>query len=141
MITKVRNKEFNIGLVSNYVHKLYSELVDASFSLSECSRNAQNKAFDRAEKIKKKPKIAEVKEMNKEFTKDIERLDAEIRALTAEVTSLRMSIIKELVETNDYEYDFDWWDRKTAPNDLNDFMLKCLGKDQKEEEEKSTKKK
>lgn len=142
MIVTVRDKEFNIGLVSNYVHKLYSELVDNSFKLSGCSKNAQDKAFARAEKLEAKPKLKEMKAMNVEFNKDIEKLNTDIKALTAEVTGGRLAIIKELLETNDYEYDSEWWDRRTCPEDLNDFMLKCLGKDQKEtEEKKNTKKK
>ena len=63
-----------------------------------------------------------------------------MKILTKEVTDLRLEILKELIVSNDIEFDSKWWDRRTSPDDINAFIMKCMDKDRKEDNKKSKKK-
>ena len=132
MVVTVRKKEFNIELVSNYVHKLYSELTEASFELSETSNELQEVGIKHIQDIKGVKDKDEIKRMNEEFNSIVVQENKRIKDLTKEIISKRWLIIKELIEVNGYEYDAEWWDRRTSVDDLNNFMLECMGNDKKD---------
>jgi hypothetical protein len=67
-----------------------------------------------------------------QFASIQERADkarAEINERKNEVLEARQEVIEELLESNGLKYDGDWWDKKTSPEDVNDFLLACLNKD------------
>jgi hypothetical protein len=106
----VRDKTFKIELVNNYVHELYSELVNLAVDLSDHMADT-TQIKDRAT----------YKEMKIQY-----------RALAKESVKTRDDIVKELLESNGIEYDEKWWKRRVGVNDINDFMLTCIQKDQGE---------
>lgn len=141
MIVKVRKKEFNIELVSNYVNKLYTELTEASYNLSELSYALRDSAEKRQKDLKGIKDLDKIKELNAEFNDEVLDYNSQLKEQTSIVTSKRWLIIKELIESNDYDFENDWWDRRTSVEDLNNFMLECLGNDQKENKKSYGKKK
>lgn len=110
MLLTLRGKEFEIEFVSNYVHELYSKMRDLSFRQAGIVGEIQDSA---------KSKDIE----------DVQRLTGEVARNNAEILRLRQEILKELIESNDLEYDESWWLRRTGPEDVNDFIVTCLNKD------------
>ena len=119
MRMQVRDKSFKIDLVNNYVHELYSEMAGLSFDLSDVSSDV--------EEVKTR---AEFKELRLGY-----------KLIAKQIVELRDQIIKELLESNGYNYDSTWWKRKTSVNDLNEFVLACVKKDESTIEKKATEKK
>lgn len=108
----VRGKEFNISLVSNYVHEKYIELIALSVSLVD-----EVKFSDEAKKDKDIAK------------KEYKEIEAKRKDISSKIIEIRREMIRELVETNDIVYDASWWQKKTDPDDINAFLLSCLQKD------------
>lgn len=115
----IRNKEFKITLVNNYVHQKYSGMVENVGKLDTISK--------------------EIDELNRQLiAKEIERkvwktefakLNAKLKETSIEIIEVRREIVKEILESNNLEYDQHFWLHKTDPDDINDFMIKCLHKD------------
>lgn len=119
MIIKVRDKQFKIELVNNYVHRLYNELTEYSEELSEYMNELEDKIKDiNAGKLDKV--------QQRDFLKDSRKRKKEIKD---NLLRVRMEMVEELLTSNGLEYDAKWWERKTAPDDINDFVLSCVQKD------------
>jgi len=69
-----------------------------------------------------------------------EAIKGKIKEKSQELAELRDEIIRELLESNNLDYKAEWWDRNTAPEDINDFLLTCLNKDFTPGKESSVKK-
>ena len=132
MKIKVRDKEFKIELVNNYVHQLYQEITDISKEI--------------VEEVEKLKELTEeyLKNKTKETEKNLNELGKKLniyrKEKTKELYDLRMEIIQEVLTTNNYEYDSVWWLKRTEPNDLNDFMITCINKDKMDGTKNDTKK-
>lgn len=136
MLVKVRNKEFNIDLVNNEVNRLYQEINETSLEMTQISIDIKSMTAERKK---------DDRPFTEEETKKIETLSERVKAARFELIDKRWKIIKELMETNGYDFDFDFWNRRTGPEDLNQFVFDCLDVDRakftdKENPKKSKKK-
>ena len=66
-------------------------------------------------------------------TEDIEERNKKLDQLSVEDLSrkveLRNDIIENILVSNGYEYDADWWEKNTSYEDQNEFIKFCLMKD------------
>ena len=125
MVYAVRDKSFKVDFVSNYVHERYQELVGLTYSLVDNASLDEILEIGKTDKVKAKELIKEVEKKRKSIAGDI--------------IEIRRDIIKELVESNGISYDANWWLKRTAPDDINEFMLSCVRQDM--EKSKPSKKK
>lgn len=135
MIIKIRDKEFKIKFVSNYVHKLYNSMTKGVVALGKLSDRSMEAFSDlEAEKI-----TAEEADY---IGKDIEkcRLD-----LIDSISNDRLEAITEVLncpENKPNAFDPEWWSKRTEINDLNLFLMLCIAKDRNgDDSENSSKKK
>lgn len=115
MVLTVRGKEFKIDFVSNYVQELFQKMVLASFDLVDNEKIDEAVALSKTDQVKAKAMLRSIEKERKLSAKDL--------------VELRTEMIKEIVESNGYEYDAHWWSRRTSPEDVNDFLLGCVKKD------------
>lgn len=111
----VRDKSFDITFVNNWCREKYQEMLEYIDEISELPA-----------------KYDEIKDADKDKSvklKELKELNTHQHDLTRLITQVRTDIIKELLDTNGYEYDEKFWKRKTDVDDLNDFMLTCMQKD------------
>lgn len=111
----VRGKTFRIDFVSNYVHEKYSELTELSYDLVKQTDTREVQELMSTDMEKAKELSNTLEENRKKYTK--------------ELILLRREIIREIIESNNIEYDEAWWTKKTSPDDINTFMLDCIRKD------------
>lgn len=111
----VRGKEFDITFVNNYVREQYQEILSLSDEIGELP--------DKIDKLKDKDLL------RNDLKKELRELNRERTELIKKIALIREDIIKEILETNGYDYDKSWWSHKTDANDINDFMLTCVMKD------------
>lgn len=115
MVLTVRGKEFKIDFVSNYVQELFQKMVLASFDLVDNEKIDDAVTLSKTDQGKAKAMLREIEKSRKLSAK--------------ELLELRTEMIKEIVESNGYEFDAHWWSRRTSPEDVNDFLLACVRKD------------
>lgn len=115
MVLTVRGKEFKIDFVSNYVHEKYTEMVYLSCELSDSKKYAEIVEIAKTDSDKSKVMLRELEETRRKMSK--------------EITDLRREIIFELLDSNGLTYDATWWQKRTSPDDLNDFVITCIRKD------------
>lgn len=106
----IRGRVFKIEFVNNYCHEKYSEMVKLAFDLS-----------DRENEIKAAGELQDARTA-------IDRMK-EILTAPKKLVELRNEILLELLETNGYEYDKNFWERKTSPNDINELVAEAIEKD------------
>jgi hypothetical protein len=159
MKIKVANKEFKINMVNNYVHHCYSKFVDSSrfltIKLKDRLAKANEKFNNDVENLRVKYRLneeiedhefdregfnKELKECKELFTYEVEKIDSIRAEKIEEMEEMKEEVIKELCIKNGYKFDKEWWLHETDPNMMNDFMLKCIGKDIIENENNSKKK-
>ena len=112
MRVEVRGNHFDIELVNNYVHEQYSKLTELSYDLVSLADEVGNLQLG-------------------EIAAGVKRIRAESNVKKAELCRVRDDIVRELLESNGYDFDVDWWKRKTSPDDMNDFMIACVRRDTK----------
>lgn len=117
----VRGRSFKIDLVSNWVRRRYAEMVEASTRMQELSGEIAG-IIEELGKVTEPDQFASIQER-------ADKARAEINERKNEVLEARQEVIEELLESNGLKYDGDWWDKKTGPEDVNDFLLACLNKD------------
>ena len=117
---EVRDKQFDITFVNNWVREKYQEMLEAVDDLTELPDKAQ--AVEDEEKLDGRGRLKALREIQKQQ-----------RALVRSIAEMRGAMVRELLETNGYEYDEKWWSRKTDADDMNDFALGCVQKDVKRE--------
>lgn len=115
MVYAVRGKSFKIDFVSNYVHEKYQELVGLTYSLID------NTNLDEILELGKTDK--------KQANALIKEVEGKRKTLANDIIEIRREIIKELVESNGIAYDAQWWLKRTAPDDINEFMMNCIKQD------------
>jgi hypothetical protein len=113
----VRDQSFDITFVNNYCRERYQDMLTL---IDEVSGIPEQYEVIKDSEDSDKAKLSKMKELN-----------SKQHELTKSITEIRTEIIKELLETNEYEYDQKFWKRKTDVDDLNDFMLTCMQKDVK----------
>lgn len=133
MVYTVRGKDFKINLINNWVSNEYQKMV----KISDDSIALQGK-IGKLAKDSVKEGIAEVEA--KKIYDEILKLKEDFSSKCDDILILRMEILKEIIVSNDIEYDENWWIRRTSSEDINDFILSCL-KDGYEPGEDSTIKK
>ena len=112
MRVEVRGKSFDIDLVNNYVHEQYSKLTEMSYDLVSLADEVGNLQPG-------------------EIAAGVKRIRADSNAKKRELCEVRDDIVRELLESNGYEFDGEWWKRKTSPDDMNEFMVECVKRDSK----------
>ena len=128
MIIEVRDQEFKIDFINNYVHEKYSELSDFISDLVALYNDITTIAED--QKVKQEElSLKELMLYNKDKKIEIKNIESSAKVLKKNIIDLRQEIIKEVLETNKYEYIHEWWLRKTSAEDCNDFMGACIKKD------------
>lgn len=113
----VRDKSFDITFVNNWCREQYQEMLCIVDEITTIP--AQYEEIRNSEKS------------GKQQLEEMKALNTRQHELTRKVSEIRFAIIRELMETNGYEFDERWWKRKTDVDDLNDFMLSCMQKDVK----------
>lgn len=120
MTFTVRDKQFDVTFVNNWTREAYQQMLEATDDLvglpDEADEIGENGKLDPRERVKA-----------------IREIQKRQRALVRKIAELRTAMVRELLETNGYEYDEKWWSRKTDADDMNDFALGCLQKDVKRE--------
>jgi len=122
----IRGKQFEITFVNNYVREQYQRMVDLADELSDLPHEVDAISEEGGDKRAQIDKLKQVKRKQRE--------------LVHEISTIRQDLLREILETNNYEYDAQWWRRKTDANDVNNFVLDCVQKDVNAEAAKSKKK-
>jgi len=112
----VRDKEFDITFVNNYCREEYQRMLELVDELTDLPEEVDGLTED--ESIERRDKLAKIKEIQKRQ-----------RSIVRDISGAREAIVRELLETNGYEFDEKWWSRKTDADDMNTFALGCLQKD------------
>jgi len=133
MKIEVRGQSFKIDLVSNWVRKRYTEMVELSAQLQELSFTISG-IVGELKDVTEREQLDSIQER-------AESIKGKISEKSQELAEIRDDILRELLESNDLDYVSDWWDKKTGPEDVNDFLLTCLNKDFTPGKESSVKKK
>lgn len=136
MTVQVRSKKFEIDLVSNWVLREYAKLHELSIQLVHLQVEIAGKAQETADAIQQVDDVEKAQEMQQSIIDMKDKFDEKQR----EIVMLRNDIVRELLESNDIEYDGEWWDRRTGTEDINDFLLTCVNKDVKSDGKRSKKK-
>ena len=114
MIIEVRDREFKVTFVNNYVRDLYNEMLIDVDDLTALP--------DEIEEI---AKIEDRKE-RKAQVKDVTQRQ---RKLIRKISETRLDMLKELLSTNGLDYDEHWWRHSTDVDDINQFVFSCIQKD------------
>jgi len=103
----VRDKTFRISFVSNWVVYQFEKMNQKLIKLQELY-----------EKLESFPPKDEIK-----------KLADEIKDMGSGLLDERLEIVKEVLESNDIEFDRKWWEKKTDGNDVARFLSFCVFKD------------
>lgn len=117
----VRGEKFTIELVNNWVLEKYSEMAETLASTIPKSVEVQQIS----EENQKETDLAKAQERLKKALE----IKAEMNEANQKAVDIRQAILQELLTTNGYEYDIEWWLHKTDPDDINEFILCCVQKD------------
>lgn len=132
MEIKVRDKTFKINFVNNYVHNQYEILVGLIAEIAtmpDLFKELLEDFRDDEERTKDRVKLREIRATYKE---EITAVDQKTKDLKKEISLIREDIVRELLEKNNYEYDYKWWLHDASRDDMNDFMIKSIKKDYKD---------
>lgn len=116
---QVRNKGFLIGFVSHFAIREFSEISEQA--------NRVGQLYQHYLEAQKKGKIAYMKELE-EAMREYNRI---------EFMDRRLNIIKHILEKNDIEYDSEFWEMNTGPDDHMQFLRDAITKDLTKEEKKN----
>jgi D-alanyl-D-alanine dipeptidase len=124
MVFDIRGEKFDVKFVNNYVRERYNDMLQLVDELTDLPEEVEEiTSEDRAE-------------MRRGF-RDIRKRQ---RAITKDITEIRRDMLNEILTTNGYEYDSEWWRRKTDVEDINTFVFDCIQKDVKSDGKQSKKK-
>lgn len=118
MLFGVRDKEFDITFVNNFCREEYQRMLDLVDELTDLP-TAVDEVAD-SNKLNEREKAAAMRALRQKQ-----------RTLVREIARARETIVRELLETNGYEFEERWWSRHTDADDMNTFALGCLRKDVK----------
>lgn len=147
---KVRNQTYRIDLVSMYVLEKYDEMQADAVKLTEAQikQNILNSELSgyvsdlkQIVKIPDETALEELKKKIEIVKSQVEKCAKSITEISRELFEKRKEIVKEILESNDYEYDDAFWHRRTSPEDMNEFLLCCVNKDREPDTKKSSVKK
>ena len=115
---KVRNKNFDIGFISNYMIREHAKIIEDS---------------NRAAKLYADFKQAQ----NDNNIKRMEELAAALLDFDKnDYFKRRTDLIEEILTENGIDFDPKWWDRKTGPDDIMLFLNEAINKDVNESKKK-----
>jgi hypothetical protein len=97
--------EFKVGFVSNWVTREYKELTEDALSV-----------WQEAQELKS-------------GNKSVKEADSEVFKRAENLLDRKYALVQEILETNGYEFDHKFWDRKTEPQAVNDFIAQAVHKD------------
>jgi len=130
---KVREKEFKIGLVNNYIHQLYSDMQSMTTDIQEAAEEMEELRKDFVEDSQELLKDRKaLRELKKKYLQDRKDARLELKELSVKLVGLRDEMLKELCVSNGYEFDQKWWTHKTSVDDINNFIIDCIRKDLKD---------
>ena len=112
----VRGKVFDITFVNNYVRERYTEMLELVDDLSD-HPDKMSELMEGEDRAEMRHGLRHIKE--------------EQRRLVREIAEMRADMLNEILTTNDYPYDAEWWKRKTDVDDINNFVFDCIQKDVK----------
>jgi hypothetical protein len=118
----IQDKTFNINFTSNYVVHAWNE---------------QSKEISRVNSMVKElsdiqGKIESGTVTIAQATKRIEEITEAVNEIgSAEFFARRLDIVAEILITNAYEFDREWWERRTEPSDVITFIVSSISKDVK----------
>jgi len=134
-------KRFTIGFVSNYVQQLHAKLINLTQELQSVPADMQQvqdevivacaeymDGPDGKEDVSFKSKVAQARiriEGNKKETK----LREKMQTITAEMIKVREEILKEILTSNKYEFEPDFWYKQIESIELESFLRISLEKD------------
>lgn len=116
MTFNIRDKEFKISFVNNYIREQYTEMLNLADELADLPDVVDEIVEDDTKN--KMQKRRELRDLKKEQ-----------RRLVREIAEIRDDMLNELLTTNGYDYEREWWKRKTDVNDINRFVLDSIQKD------------
>lgn len=123
MIIEIRERKFDIELANNWCREKYQDMLELIDDLSAIPDDIEELSEGADDKTK---------DEQREIIKQIRSKSKEQRQLVKEISFIRSEIVRELLESNEIEYDGRFWSKKCDVDDLNDFMLVALGKDVKD---------
>lgn len=129
MILEVRRKEFEINFVNNYVHEKYTEMLELVDILSAQPDIIEDLAVEGQKKKDEAEDSGDKKEIEKHYKAEIQKLSQEVYRVRKDILKIRTEIVQEILESNDIEYDSNFWNKKVSRDDINDFFLECVRKD------------
>ena len=100
MLFEIRGREFKIDFVNNWVTRRYGEMTQLSYDLADLVSESD---------------ITNLKEARIKMNK-----------IKDEIVGIREEMLEELLTTNGYEYDKEWWDRKAGPDDVNKLVVESI---------------
>lgn len=113
MTFDVRGKSFEITFVNNYVREQYNEMLLVTEDLAATPDEVAELPTDDSQPSRKKRRESRLRR----------------RELVRRISDLREDMLRELLETNGYDYDRGWWMHKTDAEDINEFVFSCNQKD------------
>lgn len=113
MVFDIRGREFDITFVNNFVREKYNEMLQLVDDLSDLP--------DEVEEIKSEDRA--------EMKRGFRELKKRQRKLVRDIADVRHVMLEEILTTNGYEFDREWWRRKTDADDINNFVFDCIQKD------------
>ena len=123
MKIEVRGQSFDISFVNNWCREKWSDILDLTAELQDMPDETMELIDDARKKTR---------DERKAINRKIKELNARQREVIREVAAIRFSIVKELLSTNDIDYDHEFWLRKCDNDDINNFVVDALMKDTKE---------
>jgi hypothetical protein len=126
VIIKIRDREFKIELVNNYVRKLYSDIRCDSEFITDQVRDAKDLLDEFTENESKAKTPSESRAIKKEYREKHKEIRIQIKELEKRIVATRNEILLEILSTNSYDYNEKWWDHKTDVNDINEFIRRCF---------------
>lgn len=117
---EVSGEEFKISFVSNWVINQYNKMV--------ITINRVNQLRDETQAILNDLKAGRI--TNEEAEPKLKKLENEGKEIMeSSFFDQRLEIIKEVLESNGHKFNRDWWEKKTEPIDINNFLYYVIHKD------------
>ena len=133
MYITIRNKEFKIELVNNYVRKLYVELTELCEGITDLIHEMQDELDnykDQEDKTDNKEGALSLhktkRQLYKEYREIHKKQKTELNTLKHRTVLVRNSILEEILISNNIEFDVKWWDHKADANDINELIEQCF---------------
>lgn len=120
----IKDTKFIINFVSNYVIKKWNDLQKGITIIQKISADIQKRIKTLSDKNIDDAQIMSDDKI-KEYTAQLSKYDKDY------IFNSKDAILKELLESNGYEYDQDFIDKNTSPTITTGIIMDCINKDLK----------